>query len=132
MEKYTFKISNTTEQEKKIVLFGGDQKFTEKSTIFDDQVTIECEPKPYKELLADFSTMNIVTEIIANRDADINIISEDPAGHQAMRQVNCFKNVIIRRETGLFAIDSFTVFVFSLPAKSEISIEMLAFKINVA
>jgi hypothetical protein len=132
MEKYKFKISNTTEQEKKIVLFGGDQKFTDKSTVFDDQVTIECEPMPYKELLGKFSTMTVVTEILTNRHAEITIISEDPAGHQAMRQLNCSKGVMIRRETGLFAIDSFTIFVFSLPAKSEINIEMLAFKIEVA
>lgn len=131
MEKYTFKISNTTEQDKKIVLFGGDQKFIDKSTVFDDQVKIECEPMPYKELLDKFSAMTVVTEILTNLQLDVAITSEDPAGHQAMRQVNCSKGVMIRRETGLFAIDSFTTFSFTLPAKSEVSIELLVFHATV-
>ncbi len=122
MEKYTFKISNNTNSEKQIILFGGKQKFSGNSTVFDDKISIECEPKPYEKILDDFYFMGIVRKIKCSRSIQACIKTEDLIGNRAQRDREYEKNELYEQDIFTFAINPFTTFEFLLAAKTKISI----------
>lgn len=128
MEKYTFKITNNTNSEQKIVLFGGKQKYFPASTVFNDDISIECTPKPYQDILKDFSFYGIVRAI----KSDFTIIGEIDAedglrSENTVQRLFCIdKGIEYENETGLFAIDPYTIYWFRLPLGTTVNITIEA------
>jgi hypothetical protein len=128
MEKYTFKITNSSFSERKIVLFGGKQRHFYDSTVFEGDLSIECAPKPYQEILKDFSFYGIVKAIKADLTIVGEICTEDGlrSENTAQRLFVIDKGVEYENETGLFAIDPYTIYWFRLPPETTVTITIEA------